>query len=145
MASIFTQIINGDLPGHFVWRDEVAVAIMTIAPIKPGHCLVIPVEEIDHWDDLPAETSAHLMQVASRVAKAQKRVYSPKRVGVMVAGLEVPHTHYHLVPINEIPDLDFALQQQAEPEALAAEAAKIRQALVDLGYRDSADPSCTDK
>ncbi|WP_043316792.1 HIT family protein [Microbulbifer sp. HZ11] len=139
MASIFTQIINGDLPGHFVWRDDVAVAIMTIAPIKPGHCLVIPVEEIDHWDDVPAEVNAHLMSVAGKVAKAQKQVYSPKRVGVMVAGLEVPHTHYHLVPINEIPDLDFALQQQAEPEVLAAEAAKIRQALVDLGYCDSTE------
>ena len=138
MASIFTQIIHGDLPGHFIWRDDVAVAIMTIAPIKPGHCLVIPVEEINHWDDVPAEVSAHLMAVASKVAKAQKKVYSPKRVGVMVAGIEVPHTHYHLVPINEIADLDFALQQQAEPEVLAAEAAKLRQALVDLGYRENA-------
>ena len=139
MASIFTQIINGDLPGHFIWRDEVAVAIMTIAPIKPGHCLVIPVQEINHWDDVPEEISAHLMAVASKVAKAQKHVYSPKRVGVMVAGIEVPHTHYHLVPINEIADLDFSLQQQAAPEALAAEAAKLRQALVDLGYRESAE------
>ncbi|WP_078084862.1 HIT family protein [Microbulbifer mangrovi] len=139
MASIFTQIINGDLPGHFVWRDDVAVAIMTIAPIKPGHCLVIPVEEINHWDDVPADVSAHLMDVASKVAKAQKQVYSPKRVGVMVAGIEVPHTHYHLVPINEIADLDFALQKQAESEDLAAEAAKLRQALVELGYRQDAD------
>jgi len=139
MASIFTQIINGDLPGHFVWRDDVAVAIMTIAPIKPGHCLVIPVEEINHWDDVPADISAHLMDVASKVAKAQKKVYSPKRVGVMVAGIEVPHTHYHLVPINEIANLDFALQQPAEPEDLAAEAAKLRTALVELGFRESAD------
>lgn len=139
MASIFTKIINGDLPGHFVWRDEVAVAIMTIAPVKPGHCLVIPVDEIDHWDDVPADISAHLMEVASKVAKAQKKVYSPKRVGVMVAGIEVPHTHYHLVPIDEIADLDFALQKPAEPEALAAEAVKLREALVALGYRDSAE------
>ncbi|AQQ67379.1 HIT family protein [Microbulbifer agarilyticus] len=136
MASIFTQIINGDLPGHFVWRDDSVVAFMTIAPIKPGHCLVVPVAEIDHWDDVPAETSAHLMDVASKVAKAQKQVYRPRRVGVMVAGIEVPHTHYHLVPINEIADLDFALQQQAEPEALAEEAAKIRQALADLGFEN---------
>ncbi|WGL17387.1 HIT family protein [Microbulbifer bruguierae] len=134
MASIFTQIINGDLPGHFVWRDERAVAIMTIAPVKPGHCLVIPVEEIDHWDDVPADLSAHLMEVAANVAKAQKKVYSPKRVGVMVAGIEVPHTHYHLVPINEIADLDFSLQQQTEPEVLAAEAARLREALTELGF-----------
>ncbi|WP_226662270.1 HIT family protein [Microbulbifer aggregans] len=134
MASIFTKIINGELPGHFVWRDDVAVAIMTIAPVKTGHCLVIPVEEIDHWDDVPADVSAHLMEVARKVAKAQKRVYQPKRVGVMVAGLEVPHTHYHLIPANEITDLDFALQKPAQAEELAAEAARLRQALVDLGY-----------
>jgi histidine triad (HIT) family protein len=139
MASIFTRIINGELPGHFVWRDDVAVAIMTIAPVKPGHCLVIPVAEVDHWDDVPVEINAHLLDVAGKVAKAQKKVYSPKRVGVMVAGLEVPHTHYHLVPIDGIAELDFALQQPAEPEVLAAEAAKLRVALVELGYRDSAD------
>ncbi|MFV8783091.1 HIT family protein [Microbulbifer sp. SA54] len=134
MASIFTKIINGELPGHFVWRDEVAVAIMTIAPVQPGHCLVIPVEEIDHWDDVPADISAHLMSVARKVAKAQKKVYQPKRVGIMVAGLEVPHTHYHLIPANEITDLDFALQQPAEAEALATEAARLREALAELGY-----------
>ena len=137
MASIFTQIIRGDLPGHFVWRDDVAVAIMTIAPIQPGHCLVIPVEEIDHWDDVPEDINAHLMSVAQKVAKAQKKVYQPKRVGVMVAGLEVPHTHYHLVPANAIADLDFALQKPAESDALAAEAARLRAALAELGYAAS--------
>ncbi|MFD1217904.1 MULTISPECIES: HIT family protein [Microbulbifer] len=137
MASIFTQIIRGDLPGHFVWRDDVAVAIMTIAPIKAGHCLVIPVQEIDHWDDVPADINAHLMEVAQKVAKAQKKVYQPKRVGIMVAGLEVPHTHYHLVPANAIADLDFALQQPAESEDLAAEASKLRAALVELGFAES--------
>ena len=137
MASIFTQIINGELPGHFVWRDDVAVAIMTIAPIKTGHCLVIPVEEINHWDDVPADIMAHLMSVAQKVAKAQKHVYQPKRVGVLVAGIEVPHTHYHLVPANEISDLDFSLQKPAEPEDLAAEAARLRAALVELGYAEA--------
>ena len=137
MASIFTQIINGELPGHFVWRDDVAVAIMTIAPIKTGHCLVIPVEEINHWDDVPADIMTHLMSVAQKVAKAQKRVYQPKRVGVLVAGIEVPHTHYHLVPANEISDLDFSLQKPAESEDLAAEAARLRAALVELGYAEA--------
>ena len=137
MASIFTQIINGDLPGHFVWRDDVAVAIMTIAPIKTGHCLVIPVEEINHWDDVPADIMAHLMSVAQKVAKAQKHVYKPKRVGVLVAGIEVPHAHYHLVPANEISDLDFSLQKPAEAEDLAAEATRLRQALVELGYAEA--------
>ncbi|SHG05115.1 Diadenosine tetraphosphate (Ap4A) hydrolase [Microbulbifer donghaiensis] len=134
MASIFTQIINGDLPGHFIWRDDQVVAIMTIAPIKPGHCLVIPVAEVNHWDDVPAELAAHLMQVAQKVAKGLKAVYSPKRVGVMIAGLEVPHTHIHLVPVDALTDFDFSLQKPAGGEELAAEAQKIRAALVEMGY-----------
>ncbi|MFC6635384.1 HIT family protein [Microbulbifer taiwanensis] len=137
MASIFTQIINGDLPGHFVWRDDRAVAIMTIAPIKPGHCLVIPVEEVNHWDDVPADLAAHLMLVAQKVAKGLKAVYSPKRVGVMVAGLEVPHTHMHLIPVDALADFDFSLQQPAEAEQLAVEAEKIRAVLAEMGCAEA--------
>lgn len=137
MASIFTRIINGELPGHFIWRDDRVVAIMTIAPIKAGHCLVIPIEEVNHWDDLPEELAAHLMLVAQKVAKGLKAVYSPKRVGVMVAGLEVPHTHIHLVPVNDLADFDFSLQQPAESEELAAEASKVRAALGKLGFAES--------
>ncbi|GMG88335.1 HIT family protein [Biformimicrobium ophioploci] len=137
MASIFTQIINGDLPGHFIWKDDKVVAFMTIAPIKPGHCLVIPKEEVDHWDDVPEATATHLTLVAQKIAKALKAVYKPKRVGVMVAGIEVPHTHYHLVPINEIADLDFALQKQTDSETLAAEAQRIRAALAESGYSEA--------
>ncbi|SDK26935.1 HIT family protein [Microbulbifer yueqingensis] len=137
MASIFTQIINGDLPGHFVWRDERAVAIMTISPIKPGHCLVIPVEEINHWDDVPGDLSAHLMHVAQKVAKGIKAVYQPRRVGVMVAGLEVPHTHIHLVPVDSLDDFDFSKQKPAAAEELAAEADKVRRALVELGFAEA--------
>ncbi|MCX2841943.1 HIT family protein [Microbulbifer thermotolerans] len=137
MASIFTKIISGELPGHFVWRDDKAVAIMTIAPIKPGHCLVIPVQEVDHWDDVPADLAAHLMQVAQKVAKGLKAVYSPKRVGVMVAGLEVPHTHLHLIPVDALEDFDFSLQKPTEAEQLAAESQKIRAALKELGYAEA--------
>ncbi|WP_444885430.1 HIT family protein [Microbulbifer sp. PSTR4-B] len=137
MASIFTQILNGDLPGHFIWKDEKAIAIMTISPIKPGHCLVIPVEEINHWDDVPAELAAHLMLVAQKVAKGLKAVYSPKRVGVMIAGLEVPHTHIHLIPVDELTDFDFSLQKSATSEQLAIEAEKIRSALIQQGCSEA--------
>lgn len=137
MASIFTQIINGDMPGHFVWRDDKAVAIMTIAPIKPGHCLVIPVEEVNHWDDVPEELAAHLMLVAQRVAKGLKAIYQPKRVGVMVAGLEVPHTHLHLVPVDALTDFDFSLQKPTEADKLATEAQKIRAALQEMGFGEA--------
>lgn len=132
MASIFSKIITGELPGHFVWEDEQCVAIMTIQPIQSGHLLVIPRQEIDHWDDLPASLSAHLMSVASKLAKALKAAYACRRVGMQIVGLEVPHTHLHLLPINEIHDVDLSRAQMADADELAAEAEKIRQALASL-------------
>lgn len=129
MASIFSKIIAGELPGHFVWQDDHCVAIMTIQPIHPGHVLVIPREEIDHWDDLPAALSAHLMTVSATLAKALKQSYACRRVSLQIVGLEVPHTHLHLVPINAMQDVDFSRAAMAEPDALAAEAEKIRSAL----------------
>ncbi|MCO1333273.1 HIT family protein [Microbulbifer sp. OS29] len=137
MASIFTQIINGELPGNFIWRDDKVVAILTISPIKTGHCLVIPIEEINHWDDVPVDLAAHLMLVAQKVAKGLKAVYSPKRVGVMIAGLEVPHTHIHLIPVNELSDFDFSKQNPAAPEQLAQEAEKVREALRECGFNEA--------
>lgn len=129
MASIFSRIIAKELPGHFVWEDDLAVAIMTIQPVRPGHLLVIPREEVDHWDDLPPELSSHLMQVSQKLAKALKTTYDCQRVSLQVVGLEVPHVHFHLVPLDSMSDADFSRASNAEGDALAAEAAKIRQAL----------------
>lgn len=129
MASIFSKIIDGELPGHFVWQDEACVAIMTIQPIKPGHLLVIPRKEIDHWDDLPEDLSGHLLGVSRKLAKVLKQVYQCQRVSLQIVGLEVPHTHLHLVPIDEMQDTDFARAAMSDSESLAAEAEKIRQAL----------------
>jgi diadenosine tetraphosphate (Ap4A) HIT family hydrolase len=129
MASVFSKIMAGELPGHFVWQDEQAVGLMTIAPIRPGHVLVIPRQEIDHFDDLPPELAGHLMQVSQRIAKAQKAAYPCLRVGMMIAGVEVPHTHLHLLPIDRVGDLDFSHAAPAEAATLAAEAERIRSAL----------------
>lgn len=137
MPSIFTRIIDGELPGHFVWKDTLAVAFMTIQPIRPGHLLVVPRAEVDHWDDLPEATSAHLMLVAQRIARAQKAVYAPLRVGLMIAGLEVSHTHLHLLPIDEMGDLSFARAHGADAATLAAEAQKLRAALRAGGHREA--------
>lgn len=126
MTSIFSKIINGDLPGHFVWRDEQCVAFMTIEPVQAGHLLVIPIEEIDHWDELPESLSNHLMSVSRKLATALKTVYRCKRVCLSIVGLEVPHTHIHLWPINTMSDANLSQAKMAEPEALAAEAEKIR-------------------
>ena len=132
MSTLFTKIIERELPGHFVWEDELAVAIMTIAPIQAGHVLVIPRQEVDHWDDLPEALAAHLMGVSKIIAKAIKQAFVCERVSLMIIGLEVPHTHLHLAPINTMADAHFANAKMADQEDLAAAAEKIRAALITL-------------
>jgi diadenosine tetraphosphate (Ap4A) HIT family hydrolase len=134
MSSIFTKILAGELPGHYVWKDEVCFAIMTIQPIRAGHLIVIPNQEVNHWDDMPPAMAAHVMQVAQKIAKGIKAVIPCKRVGVTVIGLEVPHAHVHLIPIDNLMDMDFKLAHVLRQDELAATAASIRAALVNLGH-----------
>ncbi len=135
MATIFTKIINGDIPGRFVWADDVCIAMLDVRPLHHGHVLVIPRVEIDHWIDLPSETAAHLMTVAHTVGKAQKEVVGAARIGLMIAGFEVPHTHVHVVPIDGMGDLDFR-NAETSPRAdrLNAVANELRAALRDAGH-----------
>jgi histidine triad (HIT) family protein len=134
MATLFTQIIEGQIPGRFVWRDDRAVAFLTIAPITPGHVLVVPIEEVDHWIDLGPDLAAHLIQVGREIGRAQMQAFSPRRVGVIVAGLEVPHCHLHLIPINSEAELSFArADHNPDPSALDDAAERLRMALRDLG------------
>ena len=137
MASIFSRILNRELPGHFVWHDQRCFAIMTIQPIRDGHLIVIPKEEIDHWDDVPAELAAHLMTVSQKIAKGIKEVVPCKRVGVSVIGLEVPHTHIHLIPIDNMGDMDFGHAHPVPAEKLAGTASRIRGALRRLGHPEA--------
>lgn len=137
MATLFTQIINGEIPGKFVYKDEHVVAFMTIAPISKGHTLVVPRQEIDHWIDMPPDVAERVMAASQVVGRGIQKAFNPIKVGVMVAGLEVPHVHYHLVPIHEISDLNFALQKtDTKPEELEEAAAEIRKALRELGYEE---------
>jgi len=108
MPSVFTLIINGELPGHFIWSDEHCVAFLSINPITNGHALVVPRTEVDHWLDLDVETAAHLMTVGHKVGKAIQTVFLPERVGLMLAGFEVPHTHLHVLALNSMGDMSFA-------------------------------------
>jgi histidine triad (HIT) family protein len=133
MPTIFTRIIDGELPGTFVWRDDVCVAFLSIAPLTRGHTLVVPRAEVDHWIDLEPDVNAHLMRVAQQVATAQQRAFAPVRVGLVIAGLEVPHTHLHVIPIDGMRDLDFANAHDTTPEDLAGAAAELRAALRDAG------------
>jgi diadenosine tetraphosphate (Ap4A) HIT family hydrolase len=139
MASIFTKIINGELPGRFVWKDEQAVAFLTINPVKPGHVLVVPRAEVEHWIDLEPDLAKHLMGVAQSVGRAIQQAYQPLKVGSALVGIEVPHVHIHLMPLDSIADLDFA---RADPspraEDLDAAAEKIRTGLRALGYSEVA-------
>ena len=129
MASVFTLIMEGKIPGNFVYQDDIAVAILTIQPIREGHVLVIPREEIDQWSDLPVETAAHLTKVSHKIANAMKTIFPCKRIGLMIAGLEVPHTHIHLVPMDSMDDLSFEYAKNADGDALKKTAEKIRTAI----------------
>jgi histidine triad (HIT) family protein len=108
MPTIFTRIIAGEIPGTFVHRDDQCVVFMSINPLAPGHALVVPIAEVEHWVDLSPELSAHLFDVARRVGRAQKLAFACERVGLIVAGYEVPHTHIHVIPTEHMGQLNFA-------------------------------------
>lgn len=126
VPSVFTRILDGELPGRFVLRDERCAAFLTVAPLRPGHVLVVPVEEIDSWLDLPPDLAGHLVLVAQRVGRAVQAAFGSARVGLVVAGLEVPHAHLHVVPVDTMADLDFARADPApDPAALDDAQARI--------------------
>ncbi len=129
MSSIFTKIINGDIPCHKIAEDDRFFAFLDIRPIKPGHTLVIPKQEVDYLFDLENQILGDLMVFAKPIAKALEQVVPCARVGVIVAGLEVPHAHIHLVPFNAISDLRFANARAEEPARLADLANKVRSVL----------------
>jgi histidine triad (HIT) family protein len=130
MPSLFTKIIQGEIPGRFVYRDDRCVAFLTIAPLKPGHTLVVPIQEVDHWIDMPPDLAAHVFAVAQKVAHAIQTTFQPTKVGLIIAGLEVRHTHLHLSPIWAIGDLNFANQQQNPDPAMMDDAMhRLRKAL----------------
>ena len=126
MASLFTRIIKGEIPCHKICEDKNYLAFLDIRPINPGHTLVIPKKEIDYIFDIDDPLLGGMMIFAKKIARAIEREVQCKRVGVMVAGLEVPHAHIHLIPIHRISDLNFANAKPADDDALASLAAKIR-------------------
>jgi len=129
MPTVFTRIIDGDLPGRFVWRDDRCVAFLSIMPIAPGHALVVPIAEVDHWVDLEPDLAAHLMVVAQTIGQAQMAAFAPARIGMIIAGLEVPHTHLHVIPIGSESDLSFAKAHALPDDEMDAAADAIRAAL----------------
>lgn len=134
MPTIFTRIIQGDIPGTFVHRDEQCVVFLSINPLAPGHALVVPIAEVEHWVDLPEELAAHLFAVAHRIGRAQQRAFAPDKVGLIIAGYEVPHTHLHVIPTTSMHQLNFAnAAASVSREDLEAAAEAIREALDEEG------------
>lgn len=135
MASVFTRIIEGELPGRFVWRDDEVVAFLSIGPLSPGHTLVVPRHEVDHWLDLDPATWQRVSEVTRIVGLAIQRAFDPPRVGTAIAGFEVPHCHVHVAALRELADLDFArVDPDPDPAALDGYAERIRAALRELGH-----------
>ncbi|MCA9405305.1 MAG: HIT family protein [Candidatus Omnitrophica bacterium] len=126
MPTLFTKIINGEIPCHKIMENDQYLAFLDIRPINPGHTLVIPKEEINYVFDIEDELLGGLMIFAKAVARKIKKAVPCKRIGIMVAGLEVPHAHIHLIPMNTIPDLNFANAKETNQEQLAEVAEKIR-------------------
>ena len=131
MATIFTRIINREIPGHIVAEDDRFIAILDISPLVAGHTLVIPKQEVDYIFDLDDTTLADLMLFARKVGLAIEKAIPCKRIGISVIGLEVPHTHVHLIPMNSMGDVNFSRPKLSpSQEELAATAASIREHVV---------------
>ena len=140
MATIFTRIIEGEIPGTFVWKDDECVAFMSINPLRTGHTLVVPRLEVDHWIECPQDLRDHLFDVAQAIGKAIDKVYGAEKVGMMIAGLEVPHLHIHLVPMDGVHDLDFAnAAVSVDRDDLEEAASSIRYVLTSQGASGVSD------
>jgi histidine triad (HIT) family protein len=134
MPTLFTRIIEGEIPGRFVWKDERCVAFLTIEPMRPGHTLVVPRDEIAHWIHLDSDLCAHVFEVSRLIGQAQSAAFTPRRIGVMIVGEEVPHAHVHVVPIDDVSDLSFAaIDHNPSSDALDAAADAIRDQLRAMG------------
>jgi histidine triad (HIT) family protein len=135
MSTIFSRIIEGEIPGRFVWRDDDVVAFLPIALLAPGHTLVVPIEPVDHWIDLEPDLNARVWTVAQTISRALDSIYHPTKVGVLVVGEEVPHAHVHLVPFTNLGQMSFANQDtDPNPEALDEQEQALRAALRDAGH-----------
>ena len=133
VSTVFTKIINRELPGRFVYEDDEVVAFLTIQPMTQGHTLVVPRAEIDQWQDLGEAVLGRVMSVAQLIGKAVCRAFDAQRAGVIIAGLEVPHLHVHVFPTRSLSDFGFAnVDNNPSPASLDEAQAKIKAALAEL-------------
>lgn len=129
MASIFTKIISGEIPSHKIHENEKFIAFLDISPLKAGHALVVPKKEIDYIFDMPEDLLSEILIFSKEVARKIEAVVECKRIGVSVIGLEVPHAHVHLIPMNSVSDMNFAKPKLVlDSDYMTDLAEKIRQA-----------------
>ncbi len=135
MTTVFSRIVAGELPARFVWSDDRAVAFLSANPLGPGHTLVVPREEVDHWVDAAPDLFGHLTSVAHAIGAAVRAVWAPPRVGLLVAGFEVPHLHLHVFPAAGMAAFDFAnAARTTDPDEQDRDAAALRAALRAAGH-----------
>jgi len=133
MTSIFSRIINGELPGRFVYEDDEVVAFLTIEPMTQGHTLVVPRAEIDQWQSIDQAVFGRVMSVAQLIGKAVTQAFDADRAGVIIAGLEVPHLHVHIFPTKSLSDFGFAtVDRNPSAESLDEAQSKIKAAIAEL-------------
>jgi len=130
MTTIFTRIIDGQIPGTFVYRDSQCVAFLSINPLAAGHVLVVPIKEVDHWVDMSPDLSAHMFAVSHRISRAISDAFPCTRVGLIIAGYEINHCHIHLIPTNTMDQLNFAnAAPNIDRDTLESQAELLTQAL----------------
>ncbi|WP_394263554.1 HIT family protein [Trueperella sp.] len=134
MSSVFSKIIAGELPGQIVWKDEHCVVMATIEPMRPGHVMVVPLEQVDKFNDVDPDVFAHMAKVSQVVAHAQEKAFDVPRAVTAILGFEVPHTHIHVIPAESESAAYVQNAKQAPAEEIAEAMDKLRGALADLGY-----------
>lgn len=135
--TVFEIIIAGDIPGRFVYADEKCVVFATIEPVRPGHVLVVPREAVPAWTDLPEDDAAHLFKVAQMIGKAQLETFECERIGLTIAGFEVPHTHLHVIPLRSEADLALSNASKVPDEVLESTMQALRTELENQGLGDN--------
>ncbi|SPT52540.1 purine nucleoside phosphoramidase [Actinomyces bovis] len=139
--SVFTKIIAGEIPGRFVWADEVCVSFATIEPQTAGHVLVVPRAEVESLIDADESTVAHLAVVSQRIAATQLRVFEAVRPGLMVVGLDVPHLHIHVLPLHSSADVALSAARAVPGKELDAAMERLRAGLVEDGWGEFVPPN----
>ena len=141
MTTLFSKIIACELPGHFVWKDPEVVAFLSIAPLRPGHTLVVPRAEVDRWTEIEPALLTRCMEVSQAIGQGVRTAWDAPRAGMVIAGFEVPHMHIHVAPVWDLSDFDFTtVEVEEDRSVLEAAAERLRTALQELGFPHAVPP-----